>query len=105
MLEACWRLLHSAAMVTCLHQRSHEQCMLAADKALVGEVVLELSTSTGQRVRAFSDKSGSFVFHNVPAGTHLLHVLTLGFLYPEVGAVVMQQQVTSLATTMACTHH
>lgn len=79
--------------------------VLVADKALVGEVVLELSTSTGQRVRAFSDKSGSFVFHNVPAGTHLLHVLTLGFLYPEVGAVVTQQQATSLAAPIACPHH
>ena len=48
--------------------------------------MLELSTSSGQRIRAFSDKSGAFVLNDVPAGTHLLHVITLGYMFPEVGA-------------------
>ncbi|KAK9806592.1 hypothetical protein WJX73_005689 [Symbiochloris irregularis] len=49
-----------------------------------GDVRLLLTLDGGQQVYAWPQASGRFAFHEVPAGSHLLDILAVGAVYPEV---------------------
>lgn len=53
-----------------------------------GDVRLLLTLDGGQQVYAWPQASGRFAFHEVPAGSHLLDILAVGAIYPEVDSYV-----------------
>ena len=48
------------------------------------EVRLLLTLDGGQQQLAWPQASGKFAFQNVPKGVHLLDVLAIGAIFPQV---------------------
>lgn len=48
------------------------------------KIRLILSVSGGEQLHAFPTVDGSFSFSAVPAGTHMLDVISIDMLFPQV---------------------
>ena len=72
------------------------------------DISVLLALNGGEELRAFAKPDGSFVFHNVPAGTHMLDVVAMHLVYPQVSADLLQslwsKQVASHAVAAVCKH-
>lgn len=56
-----------------------------ADKNIKGsKIKLVLSVNGGSQLHAFPTIDGSFTFPSVPAGTHMLDVISVDLLFPQV---------------------
>lgn len=56
-----------------------------ADKSIKGsKIKLVLSVNGGSQLQAFPTIDGSFTFPSVPAGTHMLDVISVDLLFPQV---------------------
>ena len=56
-----------------------------ADKNIKGsKIKLVLSVNGGSQLHAFPTIDGSFTFASVPAGTHMLDVISVDLLFPQV---------------------
>ena len=56
-----------------------------ADKSIKGsKLKLVLSVNGGSQLQAFPTIDGSFTFPSVPAGTHMLDVISVDLLFPQV---------------------
>ena len=74
------------------HHRS-QLCLHAAQiEHLVphNDISVLLALNGGAELRAFAKPDGSFVFYNVPAGTHMLDVVAMQLVYPQVNADPVQ---------------
>ena len=81
-----------AACTGLKHHRSW-LCLYAAQiQHLVphNDIGVLLALNGGAELRAFAKPDGSFVFHNVPAGTHMLDVVAMHLVYPQVSADLLQ---------------
>ena len=81
------------------HLQRHEKhrrtqlCLHAAQiQHLVphNDISVLLALNGGAELRAFAKPDGSFVFHNVPTGTHMLDVVAMHLVYPQVSADLLQ---------------
>jgi hypothetical protein len=54
----------------------------------LANTVVRLHTADGREVKSFVQTDGTFEFHNVPAGSHLLQAFQLGYFYPEVCSIL-----------------
>lgn len=60
-------------------------CPVFADKSIrSSKIKLVLSVSGGSQLQAFPTIDGSFLFPSVPAGTHMLDVVSVDLLFPQV---------------------
>lgn len=50
----------------------------------ISKVKLVLSVNGGYELQAFPTIDGSFLFPDVPAGTHMLDVIRVDLLFPQV---------------------
>ncbi|DBA79536.1 TPA: hypothetical protein ACH3X1_008238 [Trebouxia sp. C0004] len=56
-----------------------------ADKSIrSSKIKLVLSVNGGSQLQAFPTIDGSFLFPSVPAGTHMLDVVSVDLLFPQV---------------------
>lgn len=58
--------------------------LLAEDAIQAGQVRLQLTLDGGRQRLAWPVASGKFSFPEVPHGSHLLDILAVGVLYPQV---------------------
>lgn len=49
------------------------------------KVKLLLSVNGGDQLQSFPKTDGTFAFYDVPAGTHMLDVISLELVFPQVG--------------------
>ena len=72
------------------------------------DISVLLALNGGAELRAFAKPDGNFVFHNVPAGTHMLDVVAMHLVYPQVSADLLQsprsEQVANHAAAVVCKH-
>ncbi len=60
-------------------------CPVFADKSIrSSKIKLVLSVNGGSQLQAFPTIDGSFLFPSVPAGTHMLDVVSVDLLFPQV---------------------
>ena len=60
-------------------------CAVFADKSIKSSrIKLILSVNGGSQLQAFTTTDGSFSFSAVPAGTHMLDVISVDLLFPQV---------------------
>ena len=86
------------------HHRS-QVCLPAAQiQHLVphNDISVLLALNGGAELRAFAKPDGSFVFHNVPAGTHMLDVVAMHLMYPQVSADLLQQAERTCGQPCCC---
>lgn len=63
---------------------SQNRC-LAEEVISAARIKLVLNLEAGQQIFGWPKADGSFSIHGVPEGTHLLDVIALGLIYPQVG--------------------
>lgn len=66
--------------------RLYRSCgaVFADQNVKVSKIKLVLSLNGGYELQAFPTVDGSFLFPEVPAGTHMLDVISVDLLFPQV---------------------
>ena len=72
-----------------------------ADKNIQGsKIKLVLSINGGSDLQAFPTIDGSFLFPDVPAGTHMLDVISIDLLFPQVRACFGSHRLSKHAASL-----
>ena len=74
--------------------------MFADQNIKSSKISLVLSVNGGSELQAFPTIDGSFLFPDVPAGTHMLDVISIDLLFPQVTLCLLfaSQEVTELGS-------
>ena len=75
----------AAAHTNCSTRRARCTCyaVFADQNIKSSKIKLVLSVNGGSELQAFPTIDGSFLFPDVPAGTHMLDVISVDLLFPQ----------------------